>query len=140
MLIFFTNLSLTEFIWPYGRLFGLILSFLSNRRFVVVLDGKCSQEYSINTGVPKGSILDPATFLLDINDLPDDAICGVTLYANDTTLSFNSDQASDLWQQLELAYELESDLQDTGLAQWFVDFNVVKTQLAAFNGTNNWYY
>ena len=28
-----------------------------------------------------------------------------------------SDQASDLWQQLELASELESDLRDTGLGQ-----------------------
>ena len=27
------------------------------------------------------------------------------------------DQASDLWQQLELASELESDLRDTGLGQ-----------------------
>ena len=27
------------------------------------------------------------------------------------------DQASDLWQQVELASELESDLQDTGLGQ-----------------------
>ena len=27
------------------------------------------------------------------------------------------DQASDLWQQVELASELESDLQETGLGQ-----------------------
>ena len=27
------------------------------------------------------------------------------------------DQASDLWQQVELASELESDLRDTGLGQ-----------------------
>ena len=27
------------------------------------------------------------------------------------------DQASDLWQQVELASELESDLQDTGLGE-----------------------
>ena len=29
----------------------------------------------------------------------------------------SSDQASDLWQQLELASELESDLRDTGLVR-----------------------
>ena len=33
--------------------------------------------------------------------------------ADDTSLYFKCDQASDLWQQLELASELESDLQDT---------------------------
>ena len=37
-------------------------------------------------------------------------------------------RASDLWQQLELASELESDLRDT--ADWgIVDFNAGKTQL-----------
>ena len=32
-------------------------------------------------------------------------------YADDTTLYFKCDQPSDLWQQLELASELESDLE-----------------------------
>ena len=41
--------------------------------------------------------------------------CDISIYADDTTLYFKCDQASDLWQQLELASELESDLQDTGL-------------------------
>ena len=49
-------------------------------------------------------------FLLYINNLPDDVICDIAIYADDTTLYSKCDQASDLWQQLELAYELESDL------------------------------
>ena len=48
-----------------------------------------------------------------INDLPDDVICDVAIYADDTTLYSKCDQVSDLWQQLELASELESDLKDT---------------------------
>ena len=68
-------------------------------------------------GTPQGSILGPAHFLLCINDLPDDVICNIAddTYANDTTLYRKFDQASDLWQQVELVSELESDLQDTGL-------------------------
>ena len=81
----------------------------------MVLDGKSSQEYPVNTGVPQCSIPGPTLFLLYINDLPDDVICDIAIYADDTTLYSNCDQASDLWQQLELASELESDLRDTGL-------------------------
>ena len=73
----------------------------------MVLDGKSSQEYPVNTGVPQGSILGPTFFLLYINDLPDDTICNIAIYSDDTTLY---SKVSDLRQQLELASELESDL------------------------------
>ena len=76
----------------------------------MVLDGKSSQQYPVNVGVPQGSIFGHTLFLLYINDLPDDVICDIAIYADDTTLYSKCDQASDLWQQLELASELESDL------------------------------
>ena len=52
----------------------------------MVLDGKSSQEYPLNAGVPQGSIVGPTLFLLYINDLSDDVICNITIYADDTTL------------------------------------------------------
>ena len=67
----------------------------------MVLDGKSSHEYPVNAGVPQGSILGPALSLLCINDLPDDVICEIAIYADDTTLHSKCDQASDLWQQLD---------------------------------------
>ena len=44
------------------------------------------------------------------NDLPDDVICNIAIYADDATLHSKCDQASDLWQQLELVSEFEFDL------------------------------
>ena len=118
-----------------GQIFDLISSFLSNRKLQVVLDGKSSQEYPVNAGVPQSSILGPTLFLLYINDLPDDVICNIGIYVDDTTLYSKCDQASDLWQQLELAFELESTLQHTvnWARMWLVDFNAGKTQLVSFD-------
>ena len=89
-----------------GQIFGLISSFPSNRRLRVVLDGRSSQEYPVNAGVRQGSILDPTLFLLYVNDLSDDLICDTAIYADDTTVYFKCDQASVLWQQLELVCEI----------------------------------
>ena len=105
----------------------------------MVLDGKSSQEYPVNARVLQGSILGPTHFLLYINDLPDDIICDIAINADDTTLYSKCDRVSDLWQQLELASELESDLRDT--VDWakkrLVDFNAGKTQLVSFDWSNN---
>ena len=91
----------------------------------MVLYGKSSQEYPVNAEVSKGSILGPAFFLQYINDLPDDVICHIAIYADGINLYSKYDQAPDLWQQLELGSELESNLGDTvdSNRKWLVDFN-----------------
>ena len=102
MLVSFTNLIKSCGI--SGQIFGLTSSFLSNRQLQVVLDGKSSQEYPVNAGVPQGSILGPTFFLLYINDLPDNFICNIVIYADDINLY---DECAKLYS------ELESDLKDT---------------------------
>ena len=99
------------------QIFGNISSFLSIRQFQVVLDGNFSQECPVNAGVPGGTIRGLTLFLLYINDFPYDVICSIVIYADDTTLYSMCDEASDLWQEIELVSELESDLRDFGLGQ-----------------------
>ena len=59
----------------------------------MVLDGKSSQEYPVNAGVPQESILGPTRYLLYINDLSNDVIFNIAIYADDTTLYPKCDQA-----------------------------------------------
>ena len=96
----------------------------------MLLNGKSSQEYPVHAGVPQGYILGPTLFLLYINDLLDDAICNIAIFADDTTLYSDCDEVFDLWQQLELTSELESDLQEIVVwgRKWLV-LHVVSTSL-----------
>ena len=106
----------------------------------MVLDGKSSQEYPVNAGVPQGSILGPKLFLLFINYLPDNVICDIAIYVDDTTLCSKCDQASDLCQQLQLASDLlKSDPRDNVCwgKKWPFDFNAGKSQLVLFDQYNN---
>ena len=63
-----------------------IEALLSSRSQVVVLDGTSSDNVPVTSGVPQGSVLGPALFLLYINDLPDTIDSQVRLFADDTVL------------------------------------------------------
>ena len=105
----------------------------------MILYAKSLQKYLANAGVTQGSILGPTLSLLYINDLSHDAICNITIYADDTTLCSKYNQTSGLWQHLKLAFELESDLRDTvdWDRKWLVDFNAGKTQLVWLDQSKN---
>ena len=131
-LVFFIKLCLMEFQVGYLALFCL---FSLMNGFWVVLNGKRLQDYLVNAGVPQGSIFGPVFFLQYI----DDVVCYIAIYAEDTTLYFKLYQTSDLWQQLELPSNLESDLPNiTDLCiKCLVDFIVGKTQLVPYDRSNN---
>ena len=134
MLVFFTNLSLME---CQVRYLALFLLFLVIGGFELFWMGNLHKNIQLMLVFLKGLFL--VLHFSYINDLPDDVICNIAIYADDTTLYSKCDQVSDLWQQLKLASELESDLRDT--VDWgrkrLVDFNAGKTQLVAFDRSKN---
>ena len=81
MLVFFKNLSLVEFWNRYVALF-LLSSVINSFGWFWM------KVFAIYKGsvVPQGFILGSTFFLLKIDDLADDAICIIAIYADDTSL------------------------------------------------------
>ena len=69
-----------------GNIFDTITYLLNSRKQGVALNGQFSSWTSTEAGVPQGSILGPLLFLIYINDLSDDLITIVKLFADDTSL------------------------------------------------------
>ena len=69
-----------------GQLLSLICNFLADRKKFSVLNGKISEWGKTSAGVPQGSILGPLFFFVYINDLTENLICNVKLFADDTSL------------------------------------------------------
>ena len=78
---------------------------MGNRQPRVVLD--VLQDYPVTVEVLQSSILGPMFFLGHINDRPHNFICNTAISADDTTFYSKIRQASDLWQYLALASELD---------------------------------
>ena len=66
-----------------GQLSNWIVSFLSDRSQIVVLNGINSDEVKVTSGVPQGSVLGPTLFTIFINDLPNAVNSKVRLFADD---------------------------------------------------------
>ena len=70
-----------------GNLLQWFSSYLTDRRQCVTVAGATSNSLPVGSGVPQGSILGPALFLLFVNDLPDAVESSdVAMFADDTKI------------------------------------------------------
>ena len=80
-------------------------------------------------------------FLIFINDLPDNILSQLAIYADDTTIYSCLGKTNDLFDKIESAAELEVDLRtvvEWG-KEWLVTFNASKTKLLSINRFKNPY-
>ena len=90
-----------------------------------MVKGQFSEWGSVEAGVPQGSVLGPFLFLVYINDIVNNVLCDIKLFADDTALYVLIDDhqvAADI-----LNYSLEQV--DRWAQQWLVNFNPTKTKL-----------
>ena len=107
-----------------GNTLKWIENYLDDRVQRVVLDWFYSSIKPISAGVPQGSVLGPFLILLYINDIADNLINNIRLFADDTSLFIVVDNDPNV-----AAMSLTSDLDEIDIwgFTWGVDFNPSKT-------------
>ena len=98
-----------------------ISSWLLGRSQRIVLDGQAAGPLPVLSGVPQGWVLGPISFLIFINDLPDNIKSSVCLFADDCVLYRNIYSLQD-------CLILQEDLDSLGRweTNWQMKFNVAK--------------
>ena len=69
-----------------GPLHTWLTVFLTKRKMRVALEGKFSNEATVESGVPQGTVQEPILFLCHINDLPNAVSSKVRLFSDDCLL------------------------------------------------------
>ena len=106
-------------------------SYLSNRTQRVSFKGSLSDYMNVNAGVPQGSVLGPALFLIFINDVVDNLESRSSLFADDTALS----KILSKNQVINAIESLNKDLKriEKWARSWLVTFNPSKTKVICFS-------
>ena len=106
-----------------GSLLEWLKHFLSNRQQQVIVNGEQSDPADVTSGVPQGTVLAPLLFLCYINDLPDNIISSVRLYADDVILYRPIHSEED-------CHHLQQDLLilEEWATKWEMSFNIQKCE------------
>ena len=108
---------------------NLFISYLTNRKQCVIVDGAKSSLLDVKAGVPQGSRLGPLLFIIYINDIVDDIESEIMIFADDTTLLASGKDPA------ETACQLNRDLHkiSSWAEKWKVKFNAGKSKDMIFS-------
>ena len=100
-----------------GETLSWIKAFLNGRSQIVVLEGDCSEEVPVTSGVPQGSVLGQILFLVYTNDLHEKVKSQVRLFTDDTVAYLAITKPAE-------SKQLQDDLDTLGLQEWELDWNM----------------
>ena len=78
-----------------GKLLAWISNYLSSRKQRVKINSATSSLLSVNAGVPQVSVLGPLLFLVYVNDIAENLLSLVRLFADDSSLFFSATNLKD---------------------------------------------
>ena len=113
---------------------GWIRSWLLNRSQRVIIDGASSDEVSVRSGVPQGTVLGPLMFLIYINDIGEHITSNLRLFADDSLLYCAIDIPQDC-----LALQEDLDKLSQWSYKWQMSFNVSKCKSLSITRKRNPY-
>ena len=79
-----------------GNLLAWISNYLSSRKQRVQINSSTSSLLSVNASVPQESVLGPILFLVYVNDIADNLLSLVRLFADDISLFFSASNLRDI--------------------------------------------
>ena len=112
-----------------GKLLAWISNYLSSRKQRVKINSATSSLLSVNAGVPQGSVLGPLLFLVYVNDIAENLLSLVRLFADDSSLFFSATNLKDI----EGVINHDLSLISEWARKWLVDFNPIKTVAMLFS-------
>ena len=124
-----------------GYMFHAIKSLITNRSFCVKIGGSKSSLFSLDMGVPQGSVLSPLIFNLMISDIEKIRLksCKMTLYADDLTIWMTPKKYKNLFKTKVCMYvkkQLQVDIDKilVYMKQSGFQLSPEKTNLIVFSG------
>lgn len=118
-----------------GSLLQWLTAFLTQRSMRVALEGITSEDTTVDSGVPQGTVLGPILFLCHINDLPNCVKSQVRLFADDCLIYRDIESFQDHQTLQQDLKQLEAWADD-----WGMSFNATKCYILSINLSSNFLY
>ena len=118
-----------------GPVHRWLTNFLTKRKMRVTLEGESSQQVTVDSGVPQGTVLGPILFLCHIYDLPNAVKSSVRLFADDCLLYSEINSQND-------HNKLQKDLEnlEKWAENWGMRFNATKCYIMSIKKKTHKFY